>query len=85
MSVVSDARPETRPQSVVSSPGKLANSYRAVPGSPEYPARVKSFNLDKDPLVEGTLTGIKGQYLIFDTGVINMRKYGGYHLTLSVD
>jgi hypothetical protein len=26
--------------------------------------------------------GIKGQYLIFDTGVINMRKYGGYTLSL---
>ena len=33
---------------------------------------------------EGTLIGIKGQYLIFDTGVINMRKYGGYLLSLTV-
>ncbi len=49
----------------------------------EYPAKVTSFNLDKNPLVEGTLVGIKGQYLIFDTGVINMRKYGGYQLTLA--
>ena len=48
----------------------------------EYPTKVKSFNLDKDPVVEGVLTGIKGQYLIFDTGVINMRKYGGYELAL---
>ena len=48
----------------------------------EYPTKVKSFNLDKVPLVEGTLMGIKGQYLIFDTGVINIRKYGGYHLAL---
>ena len=49
----------------------------------EYPTKVKSFNLDKTPSVGGTLLGIKGQYLIFDTGVINMRKYGGYHLSLS--
>ena len=49
----------------------------------EYPTKVKSFNLDKNSLVEGTLMGIKGQYLIFDTGVINIRKYGGYHLELS--
>lgn len=48
----------------------------------EYPTKVKSFNLDKAPEVEGTLLGIKGQYLIFDTGVINMRKYGGYELAL---
>jgi hypothetical protein len=46
---------------------------------------VKSFNLDKAPTVEGTLIGIKGQYLIFDTGVINMRKYGGYHLSLTLN
>ena len=50
----------------------------------EYPLKVKSFNLDKTPTIGGTLMGIKGQYLIFDTGVINMRKYGGYHLSLQV-
>ena len=33
-------------------------------------------------MVAGTLLGVKGQYLIFDTGVINMRKYGGYCLTV---
>ncbi len=51
----------------------------------EYPRVVKSFNLDKTPSVGGTLTGIKGQYLIFDTGVINMRKYGGYQLSLQLN
>ncbi len=49
----------------------------------EYPVKVKSFNLDKTPEIEGTLLGIKGQYLIFDTGVINMRKYGGYDVAIS--
>lgn len=48
-----------------------------------YPRKVSSFNLDKTPVVEGTLMGIKGQYLIFDTGVINMRKYAGYHLVVT--
>lgn len=47
-----------------------------------YPLKVKSFNLDKAPLIEGTLIGIKGQYLIFDNGVINIRKYAGYHIEL---
>jgi hypothetical protein len=46
----------------------------------EYPEKVSSFNFDKDPTVEGTLLGIKGQYLIFDTGVINLRRFGGYNL-----
>ena len=48
----------------------------------EYPEKVTSLNLDKTPVVGGALQGIKGQYLIFDTGVINMRKYGGYQLSL---
>ncbi len=50
----------------------------------EYPTKVTSFNLDKNPVAEGTLMGIKGQYLIFDTGVINVRKYTGYELTVAL-
>jgi hypothetical protein len=46
---------------------------------------VKAHNLDKTPRVEGTLMGIKGQYLMLDTGVLNVRKYGGYHIELKVD
>lgn len=46
----------------------------------EYPLKVKSLNLDKIPEITGTLLGIKGQYLIFDVGVINIRKYGGYRM-----
>jgi len=48
----------------------------------EYPAKVSSFNLDKTSSIAGTLLGIKGQYLMFDSGVINLRKYGGYQLSL---
>lgn len=47
-----------------------------------YPAKISSFNLDKNPLAEGTLLGIKGQYLMFDTGVINIRKYTSYQLAV---
>lgn len=49
-----------------------------------YPAKVKSFNLDRQPIVEGQLMGLKGQYLILDNGVINLRKYAGYHVDFSV-
>lgn len=49
----------------------------------EFPEKVKSFNLDKQPLVEGLLKGIKGQYLILDSGVINIRKYTGYNVSFS--
>ncbi|MBF2054912.1 MAG: DUF2797 domain-containing protein [Candidatus Sericytochromatia bacterium] len=48
----------------------------------QYPATVSSFNLDKNPEARGRLLGIKGQYLIFDTGVINLRKYTGYQLAI---
>jgi len=43
-----------------------------------WPIKVKSFNLDKDPVAGGVLQGIKAQYLIFDAGVINLRKFTGY-------
>lgn len=46
----------------------------------EYPVKISSFNLDKTPQIEGTLLGIKGQYLMFDTGVISIRKYSGYEV-----
>jgi len=45
-----------------------------------YPDKIKSFNFDKQPVAEGTLLGIKGQYLIFDTGVIHIRKFTGYEV-----
>lgn len=48
----------------------------------EYPDKVKSFNLDKEPVINDKLVGIKGQYLIFEGGVINIRKYQGYELNL---
>lgn len=47
-----------------------------------YPTKISSFNLDKNPLVEGRLDAIKGQYLIMDSGVINLRKYAGYLVSM---
>jgi len=48
-----------------------------------YPLKIKSLNFDKDPVVSGILTGIKGQYLMFsDDRVINIRKFGGYLVRL---
>ena len=50
----------------------------------EYPSKVTSLNFDKNPSVKGLLQGIKGQYLIFDTGVINIRKFAGYGIHFDV-
>ncbi|MDX1433047.1 MAG: DUF2797 domain-containing protein [Gammaproteobacteria bacterium] len=50
----------------------------------EYPEKVRSLGFDKDARVEGTLLGIKGQYLILDTGVFNVRRHGGYEIELQL-
>ncbi len=49
-----------------------------------YPVKINSFNLDKTPEVSGVLHGIKGQYLLLDTGVINIRKFSGYEVEFSM-
>lgn len=49
------------------------------------PSKIVSHNLDKEPELSGRLTGIKGQYLIFDERVINLRKYSGYHVEFAWD
>ena len=49
----------------------------------KFPEKVKSLNFDKQPIVEGVLQGIKGQYLILDTGVINIRKFTAYNVQFS--
>lgn len=51
----------------------------------EYPEKIKAINLDKTPDASGILMGIKGQYLIFDIGVINVRKYTGYEILFSAE
>lgn len=43
-----------------------------------FPLKVSALNLDKTPAVSGRLLGMKGQYLILDSGVLNVRKYTGY-------
>lgn len=51
----------------------------------KHPDKIVSHNFDKQPLVTGILQGIKGQYLIFDTGVINIRKFTAYEVEVSYD
>lgn len=49
----------------------------------EFPKKIKSLGFDKTPVINGTLTGIKGQYLIFDNlNVLNIRKHSGYLLRI---
>lgn len=49
----------------------------------EYPLKISSLNLRKNPIIKSTLMGIKGQYLIFESGVFNVRKHQGYEVKIS--
>jgi hypothetical protein len=47
-----------------------------------YPDKIVALDFDKTTAISGVLQGIKGQYLILDHGVLNIRKYTGYELEL---
>lgn len=51
----------------------------------KYPEKVSSLNFDKTPEVTGLLEGIKGQYLILDNGVLNIRKFAGYSVEVNAE
>jgi uncharacterized protein DUF2797 len=48
----------------------------------QFLTKISSFNFDKNAEVSGLLLGIKGQYLIFDGGVINIRKFTSYNVNV---
>lgn len=48
----------------------------------KYPEKVSSYNLDKVAEIHSRLVGIKGQYLIFEDGVLNVRAHTGYEVTI---
>ncbi len=50
----------------------------------KHPEKLNSLNFEKDPVVGGILQGIKGQYLIFDQGVINLRRFAGFEVELGL-
>ena len=51
----------------------------------QYPSKVLSLSFDKTPELKGRLWGIKGQYLILEHGVINLRKFAGYEINFSTN
>lgn len=51
-----------------------------VIGTPE---KITALGFDKTPTLESELLGIKGQYLLFAEGVINLRRFSGYEVALS--
>lgn len=51
----------------------------------EYPKKITSLNIVTTPVYNGKLSGIKGQYLIFEDGtVFNVRSFEGFGVRISV-
>ena len=51
----------------------------------QFPEKITSIGFDKLPEIQGTLKGIKGQYLLFDNNrVLNIRKHNGYFLRVEI-
>lgn len=49
-----------------------------------YPEKVGSLNFEKESVISGKISGLKGQYLLFENNrVINLRKFGGYKVRFS--
>ena len=50
-----------------------------------YPEKLKTLNLDKTPVYDGVLKGVKGQYLLFeDDTVFNVRSWEGYVVRIQI-
>ena len=51
----------------------------------QYPVKIKSVKLEKSDVIEGTLLGIKGQYLILDQDrVFNVRSHEGFIVDFNI-
>jgi hypothetical protein len=48
----------------------------------QYPMTIKKLDFDDNGTFSGKLLGIKGQYLLFDKGVVNVRNLVGQHLSM---
>ena len=46
---------------------------------------IARLNFKNTDTISGVLTGIKGQYLLFDSGVFNVREHTGFEVTLEID
>lgn len=50
----------------------------------EYPARPARLELTSERVVAGRLLGMKGQYLLLEHGVLNVRRHRAFHVHVSV-
>lgn len=47
----------------------------------KFPTKVKSYKAEPNAPIHDKLVGIKGQYFLFENGVINLRSLGGYEFS----
>lgn len=52
---------------------------------PENIEKIKSISLEKEKEFQGSITGIKGQYIFFGERVLNMRNHEGYIVNLELN
>jgi hypothetical protein len=62
---------------------EAADTWQFEYPSSQWPEKIKTFNLEKQNIVEGKLLAIKGQYLILDSGCFNVRKHTSFDVSLS--
>lgn len=48
----------------------------------QYPKLINSYSLEKTPTLQDKLIGMKGSYLLFEGGVLNIKKFTGFHLEM---
>lgn len=72
-----------RTQKVRWKPAKVSGSTKLDYPILRYP-RAKSLSLETREVLQSTLIGIKGQYLLLEDGVVSLRKYQGYEIQFSI-
>lgn len=87
--LLATAAPELEALAGEIEPGALSRLGQAEPREfhypvTRYPQKIVSLNFDKTPVTRACLWGIKGQYLILDQGVLNIRKFTGYQIKVTV-
>lgn len=63
---------------------KSVHSF-VYPVIPDKTTKAKSYSLDKLNQIEGELIGIRGQYLLFEHGVFQVKKHAGMLCDISVE
>jgi len=54
------------------------------PREADFNVKLTSFSFDKTPEIKFRLRGIKGQYLLFDEGILNIKRHAGYEVEVAV-